>query len=117
MKTRFAVALLSGALALSPAFGAAAEASGSLEQLVVEMAHTSGQHTALAQHFRAKAAEARAEAARHDGMGRTYHAGKLTQRQQMRSHCDKLSATFTAVAEDYEALAKLHEEAAKGAPQ
>jgi len=115
MRTRIAVALVSGALALAPVFAVAAEASDPLEQLVVEMAQTSGEHMALAKHFRAKAEEARAEATRHTGMARTYGAGKLTQRQQMKKHCDGLSEKFNGLAQEYEALAKLHEDAAKGA--
>lgn len=115
MKTRIAIALLSGALALSPSLAVAAEESDSLEQLVVELAHTSEQHTALAQHFRAKAREARAEADRHAAMGRSYSAGKLIQRMQMKRHCDGLTEKYTGLAEEYEALAKLHEEAAEGA--
>ena len=110
--TRTAVALLFGALVLSPGLALAEDAGHSLEEVVVEMADTPAEHAALARHYRAKADEARAEVRRHEGMGRAYGAGKLTQRQQMKRHCQKLSENFTAAAADYEALAKFHDEAA-----
>jgi len=107
-----ASALLFAALALSPGTSVAAESGSSLEQAVVEMADTPAEHTALARHYRAKAEEARGEAKRHEAMGRTYGAGKFTQRQAMKSHCTNISNNLTGVAAEYEALAKAHEEAA-----
>ena len=111
--TRIAVALLFGTLVLSPGLALAEEAGHSLEEVVVEMADTPAEHAALARHYRAKADEARAEVRRHEGMGRAYGGGKLTQRQQMKRHCQSISEKFTAAAADYDALAKLHDEAAK----
>jgi len=113
MRTGIAAALLAGALALSPGLAAAGEGSQSLEELVVEMAHTSGQHAALARHFHAKAEEARTEARRHESMGRNYSAGKLVQKAAMQSHCKKIASEYNGMAAEYEAMAKLHEEAAK----
>jgi len=113
MQTRIALTVLAGALALSPALALADEGSHSLEQLVVEMADTPSDHAALASHYRAKAAAARAEAAKHESMGRTYSGGKFFQRTAMQSHCKKIAADNAAVATEYEELAKLHEEESK----
>ena len=109
MTARFAVTLLLAALALSPG-SVAAEEAPSLEQLVAEMAHTRGEHAALAQHYRAKAEAARAEARRHQSMGRAYGAGKSAQRQHFQDHCRKISEEQEAIAQEYDALAKLHDE-------
>ena len=109
MHNRMAVTFLLGALAFSPGLAAAGEGSHSLERLVVEMAHTPADHTALAQHYRAKAKTARAEAKQHESMGRAYSGGKFFQRSSMQAHCKKIAADHTAVAAEYEALAKLHE--------
>ena len=62
-------ALLAGALFLQPGL-AAADDSHSLEQLVIEMAKTPADHSALAKHYQAKAADARAEAAEHEAMAK-----------------------------------------------
>ncbi len=113
MTGRIAVTLLLGALALSPGLAAAGEGAHSLEQLVVEMAHSPADHAALAAHYRAKAAAAKAEAKRHESMGRTYSGGKFFQRSAMQAHCKKIAASNTAAAAEYEALATLHEEEAK----
>jgi hypothetical protein len=107
-----AIGLIACALLLQPALAAAAE-SHSLEQLVIEMANTPAEHAALATHYRAQAASARAAAAEHESMAKAYSAGKLTQRAQMEEHCKKLSAQYTALATQYEELAKLEEAAAK----
>ncbi len=113
--SRMAVTLLLGALAFSPGLAAADEGAHSLEQLVVEMAHSPADHAALATHYRAKAAAARADAKQHESMGRVYSGGKFFQRTAMQSHCKKIAADNTAVAAEYEALAKLHDEEAKKA--
>jgi hypothetical protein len=113
MMTRIAVGLLFGALALSPGLALAEEGTHSLEQVVVEMANTPEEHAALARHYHAKAEEARAEMRRHERMGRSYGGGKITQKQRMKRHCQNISEKYSGMAEDYEALAKLHEEEAK----
>lgn len=113
MRSKIAVAILLGTLAFSPGLAAAAGDDHSLEQLVVELAHRPADHAALASHYRGKAAQARAEAALHDSMGRSYGGGKLTERQRMQEHCKKLAAQHNAMAAEYDALAKLHEEQSK----
>lgn len=113
MMNRIAGALLIGALALSPGFASAEESSASVEQLLVDMADTPADHAALAKYYRARAADARAAASTHQSMGKSYSGGKVAQRQQMEGHCKKLSEENTAMAAEYEALAKLHDEEAK----
>ena len=122
MTTRIAaVFLLFGALALSPGFAAADDPSSSLEQALVESATTPAAHAALANYYRAKAADAQAEARNHERMAKTYNpspGGKTTwgtvqQHQKMADHCKRLSQQSTSAAQEYEALAKLHDEQAK----
>lgn len=109
---RTATALLACALFVQPGLAAAAE-SHSLEQLVIEMADTPADHAALAKHFQAKAADARAAAAEHEAMAKSYAAGKLAERVQMQDHCKKLSVQYNALAAQYDDLAKLEEAASK----
>ncbi len=115
MRSQFAVALLLGTLAFSPRIAWAADETHSLEQLVVETAHTRGEHTALAEHYRAKAADARADAAHHEAMAKTYGASKLMDGVRQQDHCKKIAADDTAMATEYDALAKLHDDEAKKA--
>jgi hypothetical protein len=109
-----ASSLMAG-LALTPgaSFG---EEPKSVEELVVEMADTPADHASVAAFYRAKAADARATAQRHKSMARAYGGGKLNTRIQMRGHCDRLTEQNEAIAAEYEALAKLHEDLAKPAP-
>ena len=110
---KIGLAIVLGALALTPAVSSAKEGQHSLEQLVVEMADSPSEHAALAQHYRAKASEARAEAKRHESMSRAYTGGKMMQREAMKAHCKKISGNYNAMADEYEALAKVHEDASK----
>jgi len=109
--SRIATALLAGLLFLPTL--AKADESHSLEQLVIEMAKTPADHAALAKHYRAKAADARAEAATHEAMGKSYASGKLTEKAKMQEHCAKLSEQYNALAAQYEEMAKLEDAAAK----
>lgn len=109
---KIAVALLLGMLAYWPAIAVADDAS--IEELAVGMADTSEDHAALAKYFHAQATTARQRAAGHEGMAKRYgmHA-KLVQKGMMQQHCKKIAENDTSSADEYEALAKLHEEAAK----
>ena len=113
MRNRIAGALLIGALALSPGFAWAEESDASIEQLIVNSAHSPADHAALAKYYRGKAAEAKAAAGTHQSMARSYSGGKLVQREQMAGHCKKIAKHDTATAGEFEALAKLHEQDAK----
>jgi hypothetical protein len=79
------------------------------------MADTPEEHAALARYYQAKAEEARAEMRRHERMGRVYVGGKSPQRRLMQTHCRNISKRYSDVAEEYEALAKLHEQETKQA--
>ena len=108
MMTKIAAALLFGALALSPGLSLAADDSSSLET-AVQTAKTPAQHAALAQEYQAKAAEARAKAETHKRMGGMYLANK----NAMANHCQNISKKYAGIADDYDALAKGEEDAAK----
>jgi len=112
MMTRITMALLLGALTLTPGLGATEE-SHSVEQMLVEMAKTPADHAALAKHYMAKAEDARAEARNHMAMGGAYGGTKVLEAQQKQQHCKKLAGQYEAIAKEYDALASLH--AAEGA--
>lgn len=111
MRTRIATALLLGAVLLSPGL-AAGEETGSLEQIVVEMAKTPADHAALAEYYRARAEKARADMRRHESMRRVYGRGKQRSGAAS-SHCQRLSESYGAMASEYDELAKLHDAQAK----
>ena len=79
------------------------------------MADTPEEHQAVADYFRGKAQAARTEAESHARMG-TNHAGgtKARDRDEMKKHCDAIAKAQTTIADEYEALARLHEAEAKG---
>ena len=110
---RIAMAVLVGAMAFSPGLALASEGEHSLEEVVIEMAHTKGEHAALARTYRAKAEDALAERRRHESMGRSYGRGKNTRREGMRGHCQNISQRQAEIAAEYQALAKLHDEEAE----
>ena len=109
----YALALVVG-LALAFSSPVAAETT-SLEELVSRMADTPEEHQAVADYFRGKAKTARTEAETHARMGINYAGGsKVRDGQEMKKHCDAIVKAQTAIADEYEALAKLHEMEAKG---
>lgn len=116
-KTKFPALAATAALATLVAFSATPPAladtpQSSLEALAVELVDTPAQHAALANYFRAQAAEARANAKRHTAMKAAYSGGKLVQARAMATHCDKLIEDFTAAATEYESLAAEHDKLA-----
>ncbi len=118
MRTMLGLAFLLGALILSPARVLAAEEAHeghSLEQVVVETVHTPAGHAALAAHYRAKAAEARADASAHEKMAKAYATQKRGATDKMGQHCKKVSANSKATAAEYDSLAQLHEAESKQA--
>lgn len=115
MSRRFVVALLLGALMLAPGFAGAQEEESSLEQLVVEIANTKAEHQALAKYYTEKSAEARKLASRHKSMGHAYLGGKGMNKQAFVNHCKRISEQQEAIAKEYAAMAKMHEEEAKKA--
>ena len=91
MGRSFVVALLLGTLALAPGLAGAEEEGASLEQVVVEMAHTKAEHQALANYYADKAAAARKLAARHHSMHRAYVGGKGMNKQAFVNHCKRIA--------------------------
>lgn len=108
-----ALLVLGGPLSALADEGGAASANKSLEALLVEFADTPAQHQALASYYRGKAAEARSGAANHRSMAKHYAAGKLFERDAMRSHCEALAKKSEDAAADFEGLAAAHEAEAK----
>lgn len=116
MQRTIAAISAAGLLALAP-YGTWADTPAStteqLEQLMVESADTPAEHEALARYYRAKAADAKALAQHHRSMGKTYASGKLTQRQAMKKHCERIADLNEELAAQYEELAKGEDAAAK----
>lgn len=99
-------------LALASAVGLAipgpASAVESLEEALVQFADTPAEHQALADYYKSKAADARASAAEHRKMGKTYSGQKAQQMQAMAAHCEKLAAAQDALAQQFDELAAGH---------
>ncbi|HEU4428736.1 MAG TPA: hypothetical protein VFT98_08280 [Myxococcota bacterium] len=104
---------LCSTLAFAPALASEPEHDHeeALESLAVAMADQPAHHAALAEHYRAKAAEARRDSARHRSLGRAYRGGKQGSGAGS-FHCRRISKREAAIAAEYEALAKLHEDEA-----
>ncbi len=100
------------AVGLQPQRAAAQAADDSLEAHAIEMAQTPADHGALAEHFRAKAAEARAAASRHKSMGKVYGGGKQGTRVA-NFHCKRISKREASIAASYDEMAKIHEAEAR----
>ena len=112
MKNGMLAMFLIGLLTVPSSLALAQAADHSLEQVLVESAQTAAEHTALAHHFRAKAAEARAEATSHERMAHSYSQRKGLDQMQFQRHCKDLARSLNQQADSYDALARLHEEAA-----
>ena len=107
------VSSIAVALALFAAPSFAAGEEHSLEQILVESASTPAEHQALASHFRAKAAAARAEAKEHRSRAESYGGTKLVVAAAQRKHCNDLATNLEAQAKLYDELAAAHEVEAK----
>ncbi len=99
---------------LAPAQGQGQGPATSLEELVSSMADTPEEHKAVADYFRGKAKSARAEEESHRRMGRGYASGKPPEIQKMKEHCDRIAESQASIVKEYEELARLHDEVAKG---
>jgi hypothetical protein len=98
---------------LAPAQGQG-QGPTSLEELVSSMADTAEEHKAVADYFRSKAKSARGEEESHRRMGRGYSSGKPPEIQKMKEHCDRIAESQASIAKEYEELARLHDDVAKG---
>tara|TARA_R110002110_G_scaffold412440_1_gene638399 strand:+ start:14026 stop:14394 length:369 start_codon:yes stop_codon:yes gene_type:complete len=108
------IILLGAILAMSiPVYAQPEEAP--FVKLLNEMTEKPEHHLAIAVYYRTLASEARAEVEKHEAMTNTYRhdhqrfkAGRGTG-QSMSKHCDRLIQLYQSTAEEYEALAALHE--------
>jgi len=78
----------------------------------IAAADTPEENLELAAKYREMAANARDRAAGHREMAERY--GKETKKGQMRRHCDRLAELNDDLAVEFEALAKAHEQEARG---
>ncbi len=86
---------------------------GGLEEVLAASADTPAEHKALAVHYRAKAEQARGEAATHRSMAKNY-AGTLkpTVATKQKQHCQQLVDLNEQSAKLYDEMAAAHEAAA-----
>ncbi len=108
------IILLSAVLAIaSPAYAQSEEAP--IVKLHNEMMQKPEHHLAIAVYFRTLADEARANVETHKAMGKTYQHNHskfksgVAAGESYTKHCDRLIQLFQSTAEEYEALAKLHD--------
>jgi hypothetical protein len=120
MKNRWAaLSMLSGSVLFGLPLLAAAQGTHSgaagLEAVLAESAETPAQHRALADHYTARAAEARSQADVHRSMAKHYGGTlKATVADQQKAHCKTLATSFDEQAKAYDALASAHADAAAG---
>jgi hypothetical protein len=101
------------AIAAAPTAGIAWADDSALEQILVETATTPAQHKALAKYYRAKAADATAEAENHRSMLRSYSGVSVPMAKMQAEHCNKLASLSDGQAAEYEKLAASHDAQAK----
>lgn len=105
-----------GLLLAMPVSSIAADpAAKSLEQIAGEAASTPEQHQALADYYRKKADDARAEVTKHRHMANSFVSRSPNGQTAMRNHCAALSDAASKAATEYDAMAKLHDDEAKAA--
>lgn len=115
MSHRIATFVSLAVLTLSPALAVAADEASStqqIEELAIQMASTPAEHAALASYYREKAAEARAEARKHEHMRHGY-SGKSGRNPMFNTHCERLVKLFESQATEYDALAAMHDDEGK----
>ena len=89
-------------------------------KLISQMADTPADHKALAEYYRAKAEDARAEIALHESMKASYtHRGSAIKNSvdfssSMKKHCTSLIESYKTAAESYESLSNMHIKEAMG---
>ncbi len=82
-------------------------------EVLIQSASTPAQHQALADYYKAKAAEAKKEAENHRAMAKTYGGQKASISAAQMEHCNKLASLMDSEAAEYEQLASAHAAAAK----
>ena len=107
---------LGSAIAAVPIGSIARADDSALDQFMAETANTPAQHQAIAKYYRAKAAEAKADANSHRSMAKSYSVGtSVPMAKQQAEHCNKLASLSDSQAAAYEQLAASHEAQAKQA--
>lgn len=107
--------LMLGLLLLAVAAGSSgAAAPTSTAAGIPEVAEASQDREVIAAMYEAKAAEAKAEAARHSALARMYKRGApKAPTQQMAKHCAKLAGIMEDAAKAYSALAAEYRQSAE----
>ena len=82
---------------------------------MIAKAKTAAEHQKLAAHYEQEAKAARAKSDEHAKMADAYRkaGGALIEKLHFDQHCDTLAKSFAAMADEFEALAKAEQEAAK----
>jgi len=116
-RSKPALGALLGALLICfnlPTIRAFAKQHTSMPDMITE-AKTPAEHEKLAAHYEREAKAARAKAEEHKKMADAYRkaGGPLIEKLHFDQHCDSLVKSFTAMADEFEALAKAEREAAK----
>lgn len=118
MKTRkiigvMVVSLALGALGYLPV--GVAEEGKSIEQQITE-AKTSTDHEAISAYYEKEAQAAHQEHAEHQKMSDSYATiPALKTKTGAVAHCNTIAKKYAEIAKEYEALAKIHKNAAKSA--
>lgn len=83
----------------------------------IESARTRADHEALASYYSKEASAARAIAADHRKMARSYQAMTVSGKGggSMQAHCNSIVSKYEGVAADYESMASAHRDMAKQA--
>ena len=101
--------LLSIGIGLSGCVGLATAPTPALQQQI-ETASSRAQHEALTMHYTQEAATARAKAAEHRQMGKSYQAAPATGRGggSMQAHCYSTASSYDEIASRYDSMAASH---------
>jgi hypothetical protein len=91
-----------------------------VEIVVGQLAEKAEHHQAIASYYREKAKAARSESEAHKKMAETYRHSHVRQKKgmmardnKMGDHCDTIVKAYESIAQQYDALAQLHEDQAK----
>ena len=109
-RTRLAILALVAGMALIGARPALVAAKGpSEEELLgrIEKGGTSADHTALATYYHEQAKAAQKKGADHEAMASKY--GAVMSKTDWPTHCRSLASYYRKLAEEYDAMAMMHE--------
>jgi hypothetical protein len=112
---RMVIAVLSVITLGHVSLGSAAD-ENSIEQMITE-AKTPADHEAIAAHYEKEAQAAHQQHAKHQKMRDLYGATPAlkTKSGTLFTHCDNAAKKYEEIAQEYEALAKMHREMATSA--